>query len=322
MKPLVVTKAQKQTAGVASHRAKPRMRIPFASLSSAPLWFSAALLATAHAQAPKSLPTLNGIARLGDRESIVLAVPRTIRPGFVASQTLILHEHEREGDVVVAAINLAAGTAELSYHGSNLLLHLSAPNLNSAGRNQINLTNAPLDAVLKLLAAASNRTLLEHPQLPAARCAVMGSADDPLATTQIFAQALTNHGIAIIPDGEKFLQLVPQHLAEKVRTRSGELKSTTSAGASEADLPARTITFISAKMSQIAPIYASLIGREFDRAESPALNRPLPEVSLQTQTPLSKAEICYALDVVLAWCGVKIEVIDDKRVRLALLNER
>jgi len=271
------------------------------------------------AQSNSVLPKIIGFVSAGGAQ-VVLEIP-PLRAGN-PSRNVILSEGEREAEVEVKSINSAESTVELIYYGSNVLVRMSAPKTNATARNQINLTNAPLDAVLKLFAEASNRTLLVHPLLPAARLAVTGSADDPAATAQIFAQALTNHGIAIIPDGEKFLQLVPQHLAEKVQTRSGELKSTTSAGASETDLPARTITFIRAKMSQIAPIYASLIGREFDRAESPALNRPLPEVSLQTQTPLSKAEVRYAFDVVLAWCGVKMVMVDDKRARLALLNEQ
>jgi len=295
------------------------MKIPSVSIPSVLLCFSLAISPAALAQATGDIPRLTGIARIGDRECVVLEVPLAVG---VSRPNIILHEGECESAVEVRSIKLAEGTAELIYHGSNVLVRLSGTNPNSSARNQINLTNAPLEAVLELFAESSNRTLLEHPLLPAARLAVTGSADDTAATAQIFAQALTNGGIASIPDGDKFLQIVPQRLAGTVQPRSEGLKLSGSAGTLETVLPAGSINFINAKMHQVVLIYAELVGRKLDRDASPALSGPLPDVAFRNHTPLTKAEIVYALDVQLAWCGVKMVTIDDKSVRLARLNEK
>ena len=273
------------------------------------------------AQSNNVLPKLLGIS-FGGRGSAVLEIPPLRAAGGFA-RTVILSEGEREAGVEVKNINLNDGTVQLVYPGSNMLVRVSAPKPNAAARNQINLTNAPLDAVLKLFAEAANRTLLLHPLLPTTRLAVTGSADNPMAAAQIFAQALTNHGIAIIPDGDKFLQIVPQRLAVPAQPRPAELRLSKPVGAApDEELPAGSINFMGAKISQVAPIYAGLVGRELDRVHSPALAGHLQGIAFKNQTPLTKAEIVYALDVQFAWRGVRMVTVDDKLVRLTLLSEK
>jgi len=189
--------------------------------------------------------------------------------------------------------------------------------------NEINLTNVPLSAVLHLYSQLCGRTLLRHPELPTARLAITGSSANTAATAHIFAHALTNCGIAVIADGDKFLQLVPQSLAATVQPRSVSLnESRTAAPPPVEELPAGSIDFTEAFVEQAAPIYAELIGRKFDRVSSQALPQPLPTIVLKTQTALTKAEIAYALEVHFAWRGVKLVPVDDKLARLVPLNEK
>jgi general secretion pathway protein D len=78
--------------------------------------------------------------------------------------------------------------------------------------------------------------------------------------------------------------------------------------APEEIIPAGTINFPSADLNQVLDVYAGLVNRTILR---PA-NLGAPQITLKTQTPLTKREAIQALDAVLALNGISVINIGDK----------
>ncbi len=132
-------------------------------------------------------------------------------------------------------------------------------------------------------------------------------------------------GIVAIPDGDKFMMVVPKVLASVVSPRSSEIKSSRNppraaqtnkpASGSEELIPAGTINFWGVDAAQAADIYARLVSREMDRSER-FPGGPCPSgIFLKTITPLTKEEAIYALETELLWCGVKMVSVGDKMMK-------
>jgi hypothetical protein len=114
-------------------------------------------------------------------------------------------------------------------------------------------------------------------------------------------KALAEKGITTIPEGEKFLLVVPASEVSSATPRSPEIKSP--------DRPdlfpgGAIINFPNTELSQIIKLYADLTGRALDSTQ------PLPPanvtVNFTTQTALNREECVYALETLLGWHGVKV----------------
>ena len=82
--------------------------------------------------------------------------------------------------------------------------------------------------------------------------------------------------------------------------------------AAEDTLPAGTINFPATDLNQVLQIYAELVGRTVLRPSS----LPAPQITLKTQTPLSRREAVQAFDAVLALNGISVINVGDKFVKV------
>jgi general secretion pathway protein D len=80
----------------------------------------------------------------------------------------------------------------------------------------------------------------------------------------------------------------------------------------EETLPAGTINFPATDLNQVLQIYAELVGRTVLRPSS----LPAPQITLKTQTPLTRREAVQAFDAVLALNGISIVNVGDKFVKV------
>jgi len=258
---------------------------------------------------------LTGIVNVLDRRAAVLEVTGSRPPFGSIPVTIILGEHQRQGDVEVTAVDLAQATVQARFHGTNCSLTLTTTE-NSKGY-PVQLANVPLSAVLKLYADLTGLTLLQHPELLEAKLSITSAITNRPALATVFAAALTNAGVVSIPDGDKFLRILPAAQAEKIQRIQIPARDTNGAGSAQ-EFPAGTISFARAKLEQAARIQAELLQRKFDPQPS-RLNAK--DIDLQTQQPLTRAEVVYALDVHFAWRGFKMVAVDDKPARLVPLDE-
>jgi len=274
----------------------------------------------AESSPPASLPRLAGIVSLADRSSVVLEV---VEPRHATPSLIILSERQREGDVEITRIAPDKGSVELRLQGaSSATVRLqNATNLPMPG---IVLEDAGINAVLQLFAQYTNRSLLCWPDLPATSFSLRAAAKDQAGGARILAQALVEKGLSIIPDGEKFLMVVPQSKATAVKPHAPLAKALPvsenktpaatpgSGGTGQELLPPGMIYFRGADVHQVADIYAMMLRRQFDHSER------LPAggtISFKTQTLITKEEGIYALETLLRWSGIKLVPVGEDKLK-------
>ena len=180
---------------------------------------------------------------------------------------------------------------------------------------------AGLKEVVELYSQVSSRTALQHPWLPAFSISLQTPGTNRLEIVNALEKALLEQGICCIPDGEKFVMIVPRKFASNAIPHSPRpvpAETVNAAGAKFATsnsvriIPAGTIDFPNVYLSQALEVYAALYSTNrvsFDQTSldeakrSGALNTL---ISLKTATPLTTEEACYALETLVAWNGIRI----------------
>ena len=261
-----------------------------------------------------SVPTLLGFVNLPDRKCAVL---KLVTPRVNYTRFSLLAEGQREGDIEVVRINPEKETVELRVAGTNAVLTLGSESQPaSAGPLAIVLTNASLQPVLTLYADCAQRTLLRSPALPDCAFHIRAAPANRAEAAAVFENALAAQGIVSIPDGEKFLRIVPKAQAALARTRAMESKFTVAEDSNV--MPPGSINWTSADLWQVLPIYASLVGRKLDQAASARVEGS--QIVFKNDTPLNRKELVYAMDVLLEWRGLKLVPEGADRIKLVSLS--
>jgi hypothetical protein len=285
------------------------MKMPVLSLL-----VSCLLLPQLFAGTRPSVPRLAGIVNLPNQKAALLDCnPPGSTPG-----SLVLRESQRDGEIEVIRINPQTGSVELWPGWTNTPVTVSLPrhgNRFESVAGSLELAEANVDAVLSLYAECKGRTLLRWPRLPATSFTLAASTTNQAQAVLVLEKALAAKRIATIPDGEKFLMVVPVSETAVVKPHSSEIKVPTGKGVDSELMPARVIAFNEATLHQAAQFYASLIGRKLDRNQPP-LQATLP-IIFRNQTPLTKEECLYALDTLFCWQGYKIVPVGADLARLA-----
>jgi hypothetical protein len=265
-----------------------------------------------------SIPRLAGIVHLPDRRVVILeSVPARLGN----ARPLILSEGQREGDVEVLQIDSEKGTAKLRTGRTNVVLNFNLvkqPNFSGSTSFAIMLDNADLDPILTIYSELKGRTLLRSPRLPAISLSLNGSSTNHAQTALMLEKVFAEKGIKTIPDGEKFVMIVPESEAKAVHPHSPEIKTHDVAGERAELIPPGTLTFLGATVNQVGPIYAELLGRKPE--SNPRSTLPNGAIYFQNLTPLSKEECVYALDTLFRWQGVKVIPVGQGLVRLVPLS--
>jgi hypothetical protein len=265
------------------------------------------------AESPKSgsPPRLAGIVSLVDQSCAVLEVEG---PQGSRARQIILSEGQREEDVEVEKIEPEKGSVKLVLGGAGGTTVRLNTTTNLPVRGIV-LEDVRLDAVLGLFDQFTNRSLLRWPYLPASSFSLRAPAKDEAGAARVLEKALVAEGLSIIPDGEKFLMIVPKSKAARVNPHApGAIASTGSgtniqaaapgSGGSEEGLIAPgMIDFRGADLWQVEQIYSSMVGRTFDAGDSPHLSGA---IFFRTQTRLTKEEALYAIETMLRWNGIKL----------------
>jgi hypothetical protein len=279
-------------------------------------------LATLSAESPQSAspPRLAGIVSVADRPCVVLELTGRRHP---LAKFLVLAEGQGDEGVQVERIGPDKGSVELVWEGagSTTVRLNNVTNLPVPG---IVLEDAGISAVLQLFARFTNRTLLRWPSLPATAFNLRASARDPAYAARVLAQALVAENLSIIPDGEKFLMIVPNSKAAVIKPHAPSAKASTGTGskAQKATLGSATaepevmppglIDFRSADVNQVLDVYAMMLGRKLDSSERPLAGRT---ISLTTQTPITKEEGLYAIETLLNWSGIKLVSVGEGKLK-------
>ncbi len=257
-------------------------------------------------------PRLAGIVNFPNRKAAILEkVPDSGR-------YFLLGVNERHDGAQLLKLKPYQGTAQLSVseENSRVTLKLDPPlvqasraeapgfprRLFSSGsdqRHSLALDHANTHLVLFLYAQLTGRTVLCSPRLPATTFSLTATGTDHGQIARRLENALAESGIASIPDGSKFLLVVPTSEVSSVRPRSSELTSPPGGkNRSALFLGGAFINFPDTEVKEVLRFYADLTGHPLDQTQGLPLTHT---INFTTQTPLNPEECAYALETLIGW---------------------
>jgi hypothetical protein len=252
-----------------------------------------------------SAPALEGIFNLPDFERCQVNEPGS--PPF----SYALAKGHRVGNVEVITINPAEGTVEVMLWPGMRSLVLKITNSPRVG---ISFQNARLLSVLELYGEIKGRSIL-HPFLGYSRTLTLRApAKTKVEAVEAIEAALKGEGLAVVPDGTKFVLVMPQAQAASAVPRSSLIK----ASAEEAKQPEvfskGMLDFRNAGTWQAVRVYALLVGRELKDPDQP-WRIASSVISFRNQTTLTMEEGRYALDTLFAWEGLQMAEVGEKGIK-------
>jgi hypothetical protein len=239
-------------------------------------------------------------------------------PGYkraLIGNSQILKEGERQGAIEVVEIDTVKGIARLRLPAgkTNTIVTLrldvesGTPGTNQfQGGTSIQLHNASLEEVLRLYGDFCERTLL-LPSLTAEPITLQATVGNNAEAALVLQKALLAQGITTIPDGKKFMMVLPVERAAMAHPRSDQLKSS----AQGPTVPAGEFGSPDVDWVQAARFYEALSGedRQMEGSEpgKPMVIPGPPDlIHFFIQTPLTREEALYAFKTVLDFHNIKI----------------
>jgi len=277
------------------------------------------LLRQVPAQPAASIPRLAGVVCLPDRKVAILEV--TPARSWDARH-LILNERERQGEVEVFQIDPEKGMVKLRVGGTNAVEKFNfanRTNLPGGSGFGIMLDRAEMDPVLRIYSEFTGRTLLRSPRLAATSFSLSASATNQAEVALLLEKALQAKAITSIPDGDKFLMVVPDADAATVKPHSSGINAPAGNPDKSELIPVGEISFSNADLHQVAQIYAGFIGRKLEPNQH--LPRTTRIINFRNQTPLTKEECIYGLDTLFRWQGLKVIPIAQDLAELVPLSD-
>jgi hypothetical protein len=187
-----------------------------------------------------------------------------------------------------------------------------APDAESFPPGLIKFQDADVSQVFEICQELRGRTLLKPSHLPHARISVRSQTQ--MSRDQaiwMLDAVLALADIAIVPHGEKFFVALPG--IENPSLPAFELNSVSASVNAQEMFPAGLIKFQGADLSQVLPVYATLLGRKplpVDRTT------PAVKLDIRTQTKLTRAEVIHALDTLAAINRLKFVLVGDDEVKV------
>jgi hypothetical protein len=261
---------------------------------------------------------LTGIVNLPDyKRALIESKPTDAR--FKQTNFQILKEGEREGLIEVSEIDPVKGVARVRLQAgkTNAIVTLQLDGesrtpgtTNLQAGTSLQLHEASLEQVLSLYGKFCERTLL-RPSLTADPVTLRAAPGNKPEAALVLQKALLAQGMTNIPDGKKFMMVLPVERAAMADPLSERIKPPARRpGESETKdasiVPAGEINFPGIDCNQFLFYYAALAfdGRVVD-PQAPLLRNTEP-IHLISQTPLTREEAIYALNTLFEWQNIKV----------------
>ena len=275
-----------------------------------------------------SIPTLHaahtihlrGIVDVPELKAALVEVKHEVRirptkPPISISTTRFLRMGESFEDntvkgtlvsIQLIGIDPANETIQLVENGKEVVHHLETPDLASrvlsAGKTGCHFRDVRFQDALNLYSDFRNRTVLIHPGIQRLSVTVQAEGKSATDVAHALEKALRDQGLAMVPDGEKFVLLVPRSMEKWADPSSQRLDATSPIAGSFAT---------DGMVNTIVDAYGRLLGRTQKGAS------PFAQASIYLYTqPLTQAEMRYAFDRLLEWSGLRVEVVDEKSFRV------
>ncbi|MCX6916949.1 MAG: hypothetical protein NT167_28585 [Verrucomicrobia bacterium] len=219
-----------------------------------------------------SAPVLEGIFNLPDFERCL------VNESGSSQVSHALAKGERVGNVEMITINPAEGRVEFLLSPGMRSLVLEITNSPPVG---ISFQNAGLVSALELYGQLKGRSIL-HPFLGDSRTLTLRApAKTKLEAVEAIEAALKGEGLAVVPDGTKFVLVVPQAQAASAVPSSSFIKASDENAKQPEILPQGSVCFRNSETMQAA-----------------------------------KEEARYALDTLFAWNGFQMVEVGEKGIKV------
>jgi hypothetical protein len=209
----------------------------------------------------------------------------------------------------VLEIDLAKETVKTREEGKEHTYSLAPPNRPESATSWLDLQNAAFDDVADIYAELENRVLLLHPAIDrtpvSLRVAWTNQPPEKAQVAEALAQHLKQQGISMVVDGAKFLQWVPSSLSLPTLPRSKDLP------AGPAEIGGMTLKNTQAE--RLVEMYATVSKRR--RTGNTRVAGSVPYLKISHS--LSKAEVMYVLETLLAWNNAKVVLGEDNNFSIA-----
>lgn len=270
-------------------------------------WFLALGICAITASANTTPKSVNLVGIVGyDIERAVLEITWTNRHSNTSAQIMLANGQSDRG-IEIKNIDITNGSVNAKIDGELQTLRFESNSTKTGtAPPTIRLHNVKLQPLLLLYAEAKSRTILRYPKLEDTRFSLNGDANNPAAAAKLFEKLFADQNIATIPDGEKFVMLVPNAFTNQVSPGSDKIAG------SAPMLPALSINFQNVPLAKVLEVYGEYVGHPVNNLQS----TPFALIYFVQQNPLSKGQICYGLETVIDWNGVRLSTNQDNTLSI------
>jgi len=251
-----------------------------------------------------------------DGFGIKLAILKVQKTGSGSPSEFFLKEGQVQNDVEVLAIDSGKETVNVNVAGKTSSLELEEPdgtrstNTLASGPS-IHLVSIDLQPAISMYADFKKRTILQHPELGDPKLSVQAHPQSEAEVAAIFEKMFSERNIATIPDGDKFVMIVPFAFTNSVIPHADAV------GATNALIPSLSVNFVGVPVNMVLDVHADFLGRKIVNARDAP---QIPTVTFVQTTPLSKAELCYAFETLIAWRNLRF-VPDGRDLKWERIHE-
>jgi len=232
----------------------------------------------------------------------VIATSRRVRAGETFQDATIKGANFQ---FEVLELDLAKETVKTREDGQAHVYTLPVPERPAGATGWLHLKDAAFNDVIDLYSEIEKRVVLVHPSVERGTVSLASAWTGQSASRSEASAALANYlgglGISPVPDGSKFLRLVPTKMS--LQTNVGFK-----------DLPTASTNVVTLMLVNSDPVrmYASISGRRLTGNPYGA-----GQVAyLNVNQALSTAELLYALETLMGWNGTRVVLGDDNTFSL------
>jgi RNA polymerase sigma factor (sigma-70 family) len=236
----------------------------------------------------------------------LFTVRRVIKEGETFDDMSIADAHVRfellQADAGSGRIRLNENSQEFTH-----AFAVASPDV-SPGNANMRFADVRFADLIDVYACVLNRTVLCHPGMRSEpNVSLAAVAQNQAEAAAVLENLFLKKGYATLLDGEKFALLVPTNRVASTMEVIGQMKPP----ASTDNAPTGNVDLQNVPLPQVVAIYEALMGRLWIR------DRTFPQsISFHNQTPLSRPETAYALEVLFRLQGLNIVPVGDHGFRI------
>jgi hypothetical protein len=214
----------------------------------------------------------------------------------VQTQQYLLAINQTQSGVEIQNIDVPKSTVTAKVDGEARTLAFDSPAAEKDKSSTMRLHGVKLQQVIFLYGQMKGRTVLQHPKLKDTGFTLTANPRSKPEAAKALEDLFATHEIATIPDGEKFMMLVPFAFTNQVSPHARKIADV------EPTVPPMSVNFQNVPMSKVLQIYGEFVGHPVSNSE----NAPGAGIDFVQENPLSKEQIRYGLETLFAWNGIQV----------------